>query len=290
MRIFIAAASFLALTTGCGNRPVEAPCPAPAPERPAAPVAQEVQAVHDSKSAPLPPLGVDDAALEVLKKSLNHLSALKFFSVKTQTTFEDELPSGQRVDYETHGSVVLARPNKLWTKRQGNDFDHVFFYNGKELTVFSPAEQVYSSEAVPDTIEGVLQFAHDELGIGSPISDLVHHDAYPLIGAGVNGAAIVGHEVIDGTHCVHALFSRPDVEFQIWVPTEGAPLPVKYTVTDTDTSRRLSITTTMSQWDVTKSPKDKLFTFSPPAGVKKVPLERASSSLSENTTDSEVSP
>ena len=35
----------------------------------------------------------------------------------------------------------------------------------------------------------------------------------------------VGKEVIGGVKCDHLLFSRPGVDFQVWMPDSGAPLP-----------------------------------------------------------------
>ena len=85
----------------------------------------------------------------------------------------------------------------------------------------------------PPTIEETLDFGRESLGLGYPISDLVYRNAFPLLMQDVTLALMIGKEVIAGVECQHVLFSRPGVDFQVWVPTSGAPLPRKYVVTDT---------------------------------------------------------
>ncbi len=69
---------------------------------------------------------------------------------------------------------------------------------------------------------------------------------------------------------IHLLFSRPGVDFQVWVTDGGPPLPRKYVVTDTGTPELLSMTTVMSNWNVAPAVADARFTLVPPQGAKKI--------------------
>ena len=86
----------------------------------------------------------------------------------------------------------------------------------------------------------------------------------------VNLAVVVGKAVIGGVTCNHLLFSRPGVDFQVWVADSGKPLPFKYVVTDTGIPNRLSVTTVMSDWNVAPQVDDARFTFVPPQGAKQI--------------------
>ena len=83
-------------------------------------------------------------------------------------------------------------------------------------------------------------------------------------------AMVVGKAVIGGVKCDHVLFSRPGVDFQVWVADSGQPLPRKYVVTDTATPALLSITTVMSDWNVAPAVADARFAFVPPPGTKRI--------------------
>ena len=89
-------------------------------------------------------------------------------------------------------------------------------------------------------------------------------------------ALMIGKEIIGGVECEHVLFSRPGVDFQVWVPTSGAPLPRKYVVTDTGTPELLSITTLMTDWNAAPAAVDSQFRFVPPSGTKAITFVKSS--------------
>ena len=211
---------------------------------------------------------VDPCATQILQKLTDHLGKLKKFTVHTQNTLEDVLDSGHRVDFDVSADVIISRPNKLHAARKGELIDQVFYYDGKTLTLYNPAEQVYATEPAPGTIEEMLDFARESLGLMVPVADLVYRNAFPLLIQDVTLAVVVGKSVIGGVKCDHLLFSRPGVDFQVWVAEGDQPLPYKYVVTDTGTSARLSISTVMSDWNSSPTVADSRFTFVPPKEAK----------------------
>jgi hypothetical protein len=224
---------------------------------------------------------VDPAATQVLQKMTDYLGSLQQFSVHTQNTLEDVLDSGHRVDFDVSASVIVSRPNKLRAERRGDLIDQIFFYDGKTLTLYNSSDMVYATEPAPETIEGVLDFARESLGLLIPAADLVYRNVFPLLMQDVTFAAVVGNAVIGGVKCDHLLFSRPGVDYQVWVADSGHPLPLKYVVTDTGTPALVSITTVMSDWKVAPTGGDARFTFVPPQGTKPItfmPLETSGGS------------
>ena len=145
-------------------------------------------------------------------------------------------------------NVTIKRPNKLRAVRDGESMDQRFFYDGKTLTLYSPREKVYATEAAPDTVERMIDFARETVGIVLPAADLVYRNAFPLMMQDVSLAVVVGKAVIGGVKCDHLLFSRPGVDFQIWIAEGKRPFPHKYVVTETDTPEQLSVTTVLSDW------------------------------------------
>ena len=213
---------------------------------------------------------VDPVATQILKQMTDYLSGLQKFSVHTQNTLEDELDSGHRVDFDVSANVIISRPNKLYAERQGDLIDQIFSYDGKTLTLYNPSDKVYATEPAPGKIEEMLDFARESLGLTVPVADLVYSNAFPLLMQEVTLAVVVGKAVIGGVKCDHLLFSRPGVDFQVWVADGGKPLPYKYVVTDTGTPMRLSITTVISDWNIKPSVADTRFTFVPPLGVTQI--------------------
>jgi hypothetical protein len=224
---------------------------------------------------------VDPAATQILQKMTAYLGSLQQFSVHTQNTLEDLFDSGHRGDFDVSASVIVRRPNKLCAERRGDLIDQIFFYDGKSLTLYNPSDKIYATVPAPGTIEGMLDFARKSLGLLVPAADLIYRNAFPLLMQDVTFAALVGKSVIDGVKCDHLLFSRPGVDFQVWVSDSGHPLPFKYVVTDTGTPALMSITTVMSNWEIAPAASDARFTFVPPQGAKPItflPLETSGGS------------
>jgi hypothetical protein len=207
---------------------------------------------------------VDPQARQILKNMCDHLGGLQQFSVHTQNTLEDVLYRSYRVDFEIAAEVVVSRPNQLRAERKGDRVDQIFTYDGKTVTLYNPSEKVYASKPAPGTIEAMFDFARESLGLMIPVADLVYRNAFVLLMQDVDMAVVVGKSVIGGVSCDHLLFSRPGVDFQVWVADKGAPLPYKYVVTDTGTPQRLSISTVMSDWDAAPAVASGRFTFVPP--------------------------
>ena len=223
--------------------------------------------------------GVDQVAVQILQRMTDYLGSLQQFTVHTQNTLEDLLESGHRVDFDVSANVIVRRPNKLRAERRGELIDQFFYYDGKTLTLYNPSDKVYATEPAPGTIEGVLDYVRESLGLIVPVADLVYGNGFQLLMQDVTFAKVLGKSFIDGVKCDHLLFSRPGVDFQVWVADTGDPLPYKYVVTDTGTPELLSITTVMSDWNVAPAVADSRFTFLPPQGVKRItfmPLETGS--------------
>lgn len=213
---------------------------------------------------------VDPAAVQKLKLATDYLAGLPQFSVKTANVIEELQFSGHRVDYDVSNSVTIKRPDKMRAARAGGLMDQRFFYDGKSMTLYNPNEKVYATEQAPDTIEKAIELAREKIGILLPAADLLYRDAFPLFMQDVTLAVVVGESVINGVKCTHLLFSRPEVDFQLWIADGDKPWPLKYVVSETGTPERLSITTILSDWNTAPAVDDALFRFVPPQGTQAI--------------------
>lgn len=210
---------------------------------------------------------VDPAAVQRLKQMSEFLDGLKQFSVQTQNIIEDLHVSKHRIDKDLAANVTVKRPDKLRAVRVGELMEQRFFYDGKTLTLYNPKEKVYASEAAPATVEKMIDFARESVGILLPAADLLYRNAFPHMMQDVNLAVVVGKSDIGGVKCDHLLFSRPGVDFQIWIAEGKRPLPCKYVVTEMDTPARLSVSTVLINWKTDAVVDDSQFKFTPPKGT-----------------------
>jgi len=211
---------------------------------------------------------VDPVAVQALKKMTDYLDGLKQFSVKGQIIVEEMQSSGHRVDHDLSVNVTVQRPNKMRALRTGELMNQRFFYDGKTMTVYNPDQKVYATDKAPDTIEKVITFARETAGVLLPAADLIYRNAFPLMMQDVTLAVVVGKAVVGGVRCDHLLFSRPEVDFQVWVSEGKQPWPRKYVVTETATPSKLALTTFLSNWNIAPAVDDAQFKFVAPKGTK----------------------
>lgn len=213
---------------------------------------------------------IDPLAVEVFQRAMNYLSTLKQFSVRGQSTYEDLLDSGRRVDYEMSGSVTVRRPDKFRSENHGSQFNQLYFYDGRSITQYNPSQKVYATIQATGTIDEMFQFAYDSLGISSPFSDLLHTNAFSLLTKSVYFASVIGKESIGDVQCDHLLFSRPDFDFQIWIADSGEPLTFKWVVTDKSIPGLLSFSVVLRNWDLNPDVSDDTFNFTAPQGTGRI--------------------
>lgn len=211
---------------------------------------------------------VDPAAVQALKRMTDFLDGLKQFSVNAQVVVEEIHVSGHRVDYDMSATTTIKRPNKMRAVRTAELSNQRFFYDGKTMTSYNPDVKIYATEKAPDTVEKVITFARETAGVLLPAADLIYRNAFPLMMQDVTLAVVVGKAVVGGVRCDHLLFSRPEVDFQVWVSEGKQPWPRKYVVTETTTPEKLAITAFLSNWNTEPTVDDALFKFVPPKGSK----------------------
>jgi hypothetical protein len=227
---------------------------------------------------------VDPAAVQKMKRMSEFLEGQKQFSVDTQSIVEELRFSGHRVDYDLSANVVVKRPDKLSAARTGELMNETLVYDGKTLTLYRPAEKTFATAPAPGTIEKMIDFARETVGVLLPAADLVYRGAYPLMMQDVSLAAVVGKTVIDGVTCEHLLFSRPGVDFQVWIAEGAKPWPCKYVVTETDTPTKLSITTFLNNWNFSPVVQDTKFSFVPPKDARAIPMPHQAAVDSDNSS------
>jgi hypothetical protein len=224
---------------------------------------------------------VDPVAMQKLKRMSDFLDGLPQFSVNTQSVIEEMRFSGHRVDLDLEAKVTVKRPNKLSAMRSGEVMNEQLFYDGKTLTLYHPTENTYATATAPDTIEKMIDFARETVGVLLPAADLAYRGAYPLMTKDVTLAAVVGKAVVAGVRCDHLLFSHPGVDFQVWIAEGKQPWPCKYAVTETDNPSKLTITTFLSGWNSTAAVPDAKFNFTPPKGAKAIPFPHDTSGATD---------
>jgi len=167
-------------------------------------------------SAPAPAL--EPKAIEVLKASSGRLAAARTMSFTAVASYESPSRLGPALVYTTRSLVTLQRPDKLGVIQTGDGPASEFYYNGKTMTAFMPAEKLVAVADAPPTVDAMLEAAYQSAGIYFPFTDAIVADPYGDIANGLELAFYVGQSrVVGGTTTDIVAYASDGVFVQMWI-------------------------------------------------------------------------
>ncbi len=186
------------------------PAPKPAP-----------QAAKPAKRGAKPPpveLRREELALALLKAASDRLSAARTLQFTATVSYEYPSELGPPIVYTTRSEVALQRPDKLRVITLGDGPASEFYYDGKTITAYAPAENLVAVAAAPPTIDAALKFATDTADIYYPFTELIIEDPYKDLSRDLKLAFYVGQsKVVGGTTTDMVAYANDEVFIQIWI-------------------------------------------------------------------------
>ena len=181
----------------------------PAPAAPAAPASTPIA----SSAAQLEP-----KALAILKAMCDRLAAAKSMMFTSVVLYESPSAFGPALVYTTKSVVTMQRPDKLRVVQSADGPATEFYYDGKTMTAFAPAENLVATGPAPATIDATLKKAFDDAAIYYPFTDVIVADPYKDLSDKLQVAFYIGQsKVIDATTTDMVAFANDAVFAQIWI-------------------------------------------------------------------------
>jgi hypothetical protein len=220
-----------------------------------------------------PPAAPDSAAqaMAVLRRMAELLSQAPRFSVTLDIGFDAVQDSGQKIEFGETRKVVLRRPDRLRidaTKRDGSQSGLVF--DGKDITVFHPQENVYATAARPGSVEEAVRYFVQDLDMRLPLAEMLSSHLAQRLQEQVRVAAYVEASSIAGVPCDHLAFRGDEADLQLWVAQGQQPLPRRLVITYRHADGRPQFWAQFSDWNLAPEVPDALFAYMPPLGTAKI--------------------
>jgi len=225
--------------------------------------------VHAQTAAPANP--VDPAAVQALKDMGAHLQSLQRFRVATSLSGERVLADGQKLQHSATAQMDVQRPNKLRARMTSARSERQLIFDGKTVTLYTPAQNYYSSVAFTGTLADLVEQLEERYGIEVPLSDLFVWGT-PLAPLDkIESAMNAGQDFIGDDLCDHYAFRQGKVDWQIWITASGKPLPRKIVITSrADEARPQSVH--LIDWNLKPAFSETTFRFTAPKGASKVEI------------------
>ena len=158
--------------------------------------------------------GVDAQADRILREMGEYLKTAEEFSFRAEVAF-DEIVGEQKILFGGVAQLSVRRPNRLNVEYNGDERQSRVVFDGKTVTLFNAATNMYAVAEAPPEIDAALDRLFEVYGSSVPIADLVFADPYRTLIENAETGFVVGKHSVNWTRCNHLAFMQEGIDWQI---------------------------------------------------------------------------
>lgn len=206
----------------------------------------------------------DVDAKAMLERMSKEIAGLDRFIVYGDAYADARLEAGQIIQHASQVTLRLQRdPGSVRiTNRNAESTKEIFLDDGL-LTVYNSSDNFYAQTDIPKGLESMLDFAVNDIGVVAPLLDFVSSNLANDLLQDANEVSYLGESLIRDGIYHHIGIRSAEVDVQIWINSEGRPLPGKLAISskwEGGSPRFVAFFT----WDTNLSFSPELFRFDPP--------------------------
>jgi len=212
-------------------------------------------------------------ALAILERSTEFMSQVDAFHVVFDIGFNVVQKTGQKIEFGSTRSVTISRPDRAridFVRRDG--VRGSVFYDGKDISIYSPDENLYAQVARPGGLQQAFRYLGDELNVPVPMSDFFAANSFAVLTDQIESASYVGESVVADVTSDHLAFSNDEVDYQLWIAQGERPLLQRVVITYRLAPGEPQFWGQVRTWDLAPETPQSLFTFTPPDGAGQIPF------------------
>src|SRR5438552_1751037 len=122
-------------------------------------------AAVEASPAPEATPSLEPKAIEILKAASNRLAAASTLKFNAVHFYESSSRHGHPLAFTTKSEVTLQRPDKLRVIMSADGPASEFYYDGKKMMAYAPAENLVAVADAPPTIDAALEQAYHSAAI-----------------------------------------------------------------------------------------------------------------------------
>jgi hypothetical protein len=234
-----------------------------------------------AQEAPPPPIEpelapesrlVDPRADELVRQMSDRLARSKALALGAEEVYDEVPEHSPRRQLTSTRHVALRRPDRLVGDASGDAVNRSFWYDGTALWALDKAQNVWVGGAVPDTIDGALDWALEKTGTVVPLADFLYADVYSRLMGSVQRGVYLGVHEAAGVACHHLSFEQATIDWQLWIDAGKDPVPRKLVIAYKTEDEVPQYAITIRKWNLDASTPDELFAFTPPEGARRVEI------------------
>jgi hypothetical protein len=195
---------------------------------------------------------------ELVEKMSVRLAGASAINVTTMEVRDAVRLSGAKEPQSLTSVYTLRRPNRFHAKMTGGRGLETW-YNGKTLTIASHPHKVFAQAPMPDTIDLALDVLAERYDMSLPMGDLLYSAAEKALLSDTTTGGYAGTERVGDTECAHLAFHDTGVDWDLWLPAKGDPLPKRFKVVQKGRKGQPAVDVTFTAWDLAPQLDDATF-------------------------------
>lgn len=215
------------------------------------------------------PIVAPQADATVRKMSYT-LGNAKEFSFDADISYDELLPSGQKIQYGGTLQGIVKRPDGVYAEYEGDFEARKIWYDGKQVTVLDAENNFYGQLAVPSKIDDTMDFLINEYGFTLPLADVLSSNPYSSLMKNISAGVVVGESDVKGRECSHLAFVEKYIDWQLWVSTGKEALPCKLVITYKVIPGAPQYTAVFSNWNLNPGVDESAFKAELPEEAVKI--------------------
>jgi len=263
--------SFAAFSLGTGVASAQSAAPA---------ATNETSQTEKAVSAPVrTSAALEPKAIELLKASCARLAAAHSMSFTAEVTYESPSRMGFPLAYTTKSEVVMQRPDKLRVITLGDGPASEFYYDGKMMMAYAPAEDLVAIADAPPNLDEAMEVAYHIAAIYFPFDDVIVSDPYKDISDDLRMAFYIGQsKVVGGTTTDMIAYDTGGVFIEVWIGAEDK-LPRMLRAIYGDDPKQLRHRLELSNWHIDPNVSADFFTSEKATKAKHIQFARPDAPL-----------
>ncbi len=226
---------------------------------------------------------------ELVQQMSARLASAAAVSVTTTETRDVVRLSGGKEPVSGKGTYIVRRPNSFHsatTSGRGAES----WYNGKVLTIALHQDKVFAQAPMPDTINRTLDVLAERYDMAMPMGDLFYGPAEKALLSDTATGGYVGTENVGDTPCYHLAFQDTGVDWEMWLPVQGEPLPKRFRVVQKRRTGQPVIDLTFNTWDLAPQITDATFVPKVPADYEGIAVVQRAAAVKNSAAAGSAEP
>ncbi|MDR2016157.1 MAG: DUF2092 domain-containing protein [Burkholderiales bacterium] len=224
-----------------------------------------------AQPAPSQSPDIDNSAIAALMKMRQFLREPHNIYAFTEGTVDRINEAGFLIPESFHSEVWRTLPYHIRLSfTHGENAPREFFFDGKTVTLYDAKNKVYATTSLQGTV-GDLFHKLPLYGFELPFTSIYHAPSQQSLPTNIE-AFDLGKETVNGIACRHYAYRQRDLDWQMWVPEEGMPLPIRFAAVNRALALRPQFIS-HTKWEQRGSFDKAIFEFKPPADARRVTLK-----------------